>query len=128
MDDRRSGVHLACLYDLLKRVSEDYDAPPLRTTENGAAFDDVVDPDGDVHDPQRIAYLDAHVRAAHGAIADGGACGGVSSGRSRTTSSGLTGSPAGSASCTWTPRARSPRRRTARTGSPTSRPTNGLVR
>ena len=39
--------------------------------ENGAAYDDVVGPDGEVHDPERIAYLDAHLRAAHAAIAAG---------------------------------------------------------
>jgi beta-glucosidase len=37
--------------------------PPLYITENGCAYDDVVDADGKVHDPDRIAYLDAHLRA-----------------------------------------------------------------
>ena len=59
------------LYDILTRVARDYDAPPLYVTENGAAFDDVLDADGAVHDPERIDYLDSHFRAAHRAIRDG---------------------------------------------------------
>jgi len=59
------------LYDLLTRVARDYPGVPLYVTENGAAFADVKDADGAVHDPDRIAYLDGHFRAAHRAIADG---------------------------------------------------------
>jgi beta-glucosidase len=59
------------LYEVLTRVSHDYDAPPLWITENGAAYDDQVSPDKTVHDPERIAFLDAHFRAALRAIADG---------------------------------------------------------
>ena len=44
---------------------------PLYVTENGAAFADEKSDDGAVHDPDRVAYLDAHFRAAHRAIADG---------------------------------------------------------
>jgi beta-glucosidase len=40
-------------------------------TENGAAYDDVVDADGHVHDPERVQYLGEHFAAVHGAIADG---------------------------------------------------------
>ena len=41
--------------------------PPVHITESGCAYDDVVGADGAVHDPDRIAYLDAHLRAvAHG--------------------------------------------------------------
>ena len=52
------------LYDVLTRVHRDYPPLPLYVTENGAAFEGV-------DDPQRIAYLDGHLRAAHRAIADG---------------------------------------------------------
>jgi beta-glucosidase len=52
------------LYDVLARVHRDYPRLPLYVTENGAAFEGVAD-------PQRIAYLDGHLRAAHRAIADG---------------------------------------------------------
>jgi beta-glucosidase len=59
------------LYDILTRVARDHPGTPLYVTENGAAFADAKGPDGQVHDPQRIEYLDAHFRAAHRAIADG---------------------------------------------------------
>ena len=59
------------LYDLLTRVARDYPSVPLYVTENGAAIADEKGPDGEVHDPARVAYLDAHFRAAHRAIADG---------------------------------------------------------
>jgi beta-glucosidase len=53
------------LYDVLTRVARDYPPLPLYITENGAAF-----PEGTA-DPDRVAYLDAHLRAAHRAIEDG---------------------------------------------------------
>jgi beta-glucosidase len=56
---------------LLRRLSREYPAIPLYVTENGAAFDDVVAPDGGVHDPDRVAYLRAHLAACHQAVADG---------------------------------------------------------
>jgi beta-glucosidase len=59
------------LYDLLTRVARDYPGTPLYVTENGAAFADEKGSDGQVHDPRRIEYLDAHFRAAHRALADG---------------------------------------------------------
>jgi beta-glucosidase len=59
------------LYDILTRVSREYQAPPLYITENGAAYPDVIADDGGVHDKQRIAYLDGHFREAHRAIRDG---------------------------------------------------------
>jgi beta-glucosidase len=59
------------LYDFLTRVGRDYPGVPLYVTENGAALPDEKGDDGEVHDPDRIAYLDAHFRAAHRAIDDG---------------------------------------------------------
>ncbi|GAA1830169.1 GH1 family beta-glucosidase [Luedemannella flava] len=43
---------------------------PLYVTENGAAYPDKPGPDG-VDDPERVAYLDAHLRACHSAISAG---------------------------------------------------------
>src|SRR5437764_5334086 len=60
------------LYDLLTRIKRDYHPPALYVTENGAAFADEVGPDGAVHDPRRVAYLEAHVEQAARAIAAGG--------------------------------------------------------
>ncbi|MFF5932757.1 GH1 family beta-glucosidase [Streptomyces sp. NPDC012508] len=59
------------LYELLVRLRDELPEVPLLITENGAAYDDYADPEGEVHDPERVAYLDAHLAAAHRAIADG---------------------------------------------------------
>ena len=59
------------LYDLLTRLAHDYHPPALYVTENGAAFADVPGPDGAVHDPRRVAYLEAHVEQAARAVAEG---------------------------------------------------------
>ena len=59
------------LHDLLVRVHEEYDGLPLVVTENGAAFDDYVDPTGAVRDELRIRYLEQHLAAIRRAIADG---------------------------------------------------------
>jgi beta-glucosidase len=59
------------LYDLLVRLHRDYDGLPLVVTENGAAFDDAVDPSGAVRDDARIGYLEQHLAALGRAIADG---------------------------------------------------------
>ncbi|WP_017598012.1 GH1 family beta-glucosidase [Nocardiopsis lucentensis] len=37
--------------------------PPLYVTENGCSQTDAVTPEGRVHDPERIAYLEGHVAA-----------------------------------------------------------------
>ncbi len=42
--------------------------PPVYVTENGCSYDDALGPDGSVDDPDRIAYLDGHIRAVHQAI------------------------------------------------------------
>ena len=64
------------LRELLLRVHRDYcrDYPgglPLFVTENGAAFVDTVEPDGQVYDAERIAYLRGHFAAAHAAMTEG---------------------------------------------------------
>ncbi|MFD7222174.1 GH1 family beta-glucosidase [Streptomyces sp. NPDC059892] len=59
------------LYELLTRLRDELPAVPLMVTENGAAYDDYADPSGAVHDPERVAYLRAHLHAVHRAIEDG---------------------------------------------------------
>ena len=44
---------------------------PLFVAENGLGTSDVVEADGTVHDPYRIAYVKAHVQAMEAAMADG---------------------------------------------------------
>ncbi|WNE95303.1 GH1 family beta-glucosidase [Streptomyces luomodiensis] len=59
------------LHDLLLRLTNDFPGLPLVITENGAAFHDYVNPAGEVHDPERIAYLSGHLTAVHQAIEAG---------------------------------------------------------
>ncbi len=74
----RTGMEWEVQPDGLRRVlvqiHEDYTGPagiPLVITENGAAYPDVVGPDGSVHDPERTAYLLDHLRAVEQARAEG---------------------------------------------------------
>ncbi|MCX2182779.1 beta-glucosidase [Streptomyces sp. SKN60] len=59
------------LYELLVRLRDELPGVPLLVTENGAAYDDYADPSGQVKDPERVAYLHAHLGAVHRALADG---------------------------------------------------------
>jgi beta-glucosidase len=45
--------------------------PPLVVTENGCAYDDTLRPDGSCPDPDRVAFLSAHVDAVARALAAG---------------------------------------------------------
>jgi beta-glucosidase len=58
------------LEELLVSLSEQFPSTPLVITENGAAFDDVLE-DGRVRDVERIDYLRRHFVAAHRAIERG---------------------------------------------------------
>jgi beta-glucosidase len=60
------------LEELLLQVHRAHPDLPLMVTENGAAFDDEVGADGQVHDPRRIDYLADHLEAVGRAI-DAGA-------------------------------------------------------
>jgi len=59
------------LFDLLIRLRDDAPGLPLYITENGAAFNDYVNPDGAIEDPERIEYLHGHLRAVHRALTAG---------------------------------------------------------
>ncbi|MET9373809.1 GH1 family beta-glucosidase [Streptomyces sp. NPDC002992] len=87
MDNRFEGVarpgvrHTAmgwpvvpdALRRLLTSLGDRYGAllPPLHITENGSAEHDAPAADGTVHDAERIAYLESHLRAASEALAEG---------------------------------------------------------
>ncbi|GBF06722.1 beta-galactosidase [Deinococcus aerius] len=58
------------LTDLLVRLKEDYAAPPLFITENGAAYPDELTGDR-VHDPERIRYFESHLEAVAQAVRHG---------------------------------------------------------
>nr|WP_235720874.1 GH1 family beta-glucosidase [Magnetospirillum molischianum] len=59
------------LYDLLLELKTLYGNPEVFVAENGAAYDDVVSPDGQVHDPERVAFLKDHVAEVARALKDG---------------------------------------------------------
>ena len=58
---------------LLRRVHDEYtgDAVRLFVTENGAAYEDVAEPDGSVHDSDRVRFLRQHLGAIVDAIDQG---------------------------------------------------------
>ena len=60
------------LRELLVRLRDDYPRlPEVVITENGAAFDDPVGPDGEIEDAARIAYVESHLGAVLDAIDEG---------------------------------------------------------
>jgi beta-glucosidase len=58
------------LYELLVRLRDDYELPPVYVTENGAAFADHRS-NGSVPDPQRASYVERHLRSIGRAAEDG---------------------------------------------------------
>jgi beta-glucosidase len=63
-------VHPPSFRDLLVRIHRDYAPREILVTENGAAYDDVLRGDT-VDDPERVSFLDRHLRAALEAIEAG---------------------------------------------------------
>jgi beta-glucosidase len=56
------------LVDLLTRIQRDYAPAAIQLTENGSTFEDVLTPDGRVHDAQRLSYLQRHLVALRQAM------------------------------------------------------------
>lgn len=75
---RQAGPHTAmdwevypqCIYEALS-IARTYTNLPLYITENGAAFDEQIGPDGRIDDTARIAYLRDHLVQAHRAMCAG---------------------------------------------------------
>ncbi len=59
------------LRDVLLDLHAVYAPREIVITENGAAYPDTVDPDGRIHDAQRVSYLARHIAAAGEALAAG---------------------------------------------------------
>jgi len=57
--------------ELLLRFHREAPGVPLYITENGAAYADKPDGEGQVHDPERIAYVHSHLTAVHRAMEEG---------------------------------------------------------
>jgi beta-glucosidase len=70
--DMNWQIEPAGLTRLLERIHRDYPGLPMLITENGAAYPDGPSAEtGEVHDTNRIDYLDGHLRACHDAISRG---------------------------------------------------------
>jgi beta-glucosidase len=65
------GIDPRGMTELLLRMARESPGLELLVTENGAAFPDVVGPDGRVADPERREYLRTHIAAVHAAITAG---------------------------------------------------------
>ncbi len=59
------------LYELLCEFRDRYDNPAVFIAENGAAYDDVVEPDGGVHDAERVRYFRDHLGMVGRALSEG---------------------------------------------------------
>ncbi|WP_173979081.1 GH1 family beta-glucosidase [Magnetospirillum sp. UT-4] len=59
------------LYDLLMEFKHLYGNPAVYIAENGAAYDDVVSPDGQIHDSERARFIKEHIEQVHRALTDG---------------------------------------------------------
>ena len=59
------------LYDIVTRITRDYNRPQIEITESGCAYNDIPDAAGVVNDTNRIAYHRKYLQALAGAIADG---------------------------------------------------------
>jgi beta-glucosidase len=57
--------------NVLTRVAAEFTTLPLYVTENGASFNDYLDPNGEVVDTERIDYLDGYLAACADALANG---------------------------------------------------------
>jgi len=59
------------LYDQLMEFKRDYGNQAVFIAENGAAYDDVVEEDGAVHDVDRVAFFKDHLESVARALAEG---------------------------------------------------------
>jgi beta-glucosidase len=59
------------LHELLLRIHRENPTLPLVVAENGAAYDDYVDPSGQVRDPERVRYLREHLEVVRRVLAEG---------------------------------------------------------
>jgi beta-glucosidase len=58
------------LRQMLVRLATDYESPPIVITENGAAYRDLPGTTGEVDDPERVQFVESHLRAALAAIGE----------------------------------------------------------
>jgi beta-glucosidase len=59
------------LYDMVTRLTHDYNRPVIEITESGCSYNDGPDASGEVHDSRRIAYHREYLAALGQSIAEG---------------------------------------------------------
>jgi beta-glucosidase len=59
------------MYDVVTRITRDFNRPQIEITESGCAYHDVPDASGVIRDPRRIDYHREYLRALASAISDG---------------------------------------------------------
>ena len=59
------------LYDMITRISRDYDRPVIEVTENGCSYADGPDENGVIRDTRRIEFFRGYLAAVARAIEDG---------------------------------------------------------
>ncbi len=69
--DTDSEIYSEGIYDLLLYLHKEYNGIKIIITENGAAFKDYVDENGEINDEDRINYLKEHIYQVYQALKDG---------------------------------------------------------
>jgi beta-glucosidase len=59
------------MYDIVTRITRDYNRPVIEITESGCSYDDAPDASGVVHDARRIDYHRQYLAALSRSIAEG---------------------------------------------------------
>ncbi len=59
------------MYDMVMRITRDYNRPAIEITESGCAFPDALSANGVVHDLKRIEYHQSYLRELQRAMQDG---------------------------------------------------------
>jgi beta-glucosidase len=59
------------MYDVITRITHDYNRPPIEITENGCAYNDGPGADGVIRDTRRIEYQRKYLRAVARAMTEG---------------------------------------------------------
>jgi len=59
------------LYDMVSRITRDYNRPAIEITESGCSYNDGPDATGAIHDPRRISYHRQYLAGLARAMAEG---------------------------------------------------------
>jgi beta-glucosidase len=59
------------MYDMVTRITRDYNRPVIEITESGCACNNIPDASGEIHDERRISYHREYISALARAIAEG---------------------------------------------------------